>query len=31
MMPDVQRMLPKLDSILTNLNRLSGDPALQRR
>ena len=30
MMPDVQRMLPKLDSILTNLNRLSGDPALQK-
>ena len=30
MLPDVQRMLPKLDSILTNLNRLSGDPALQQ-
>ena len=30
MLTDVQRMLPKLDSILTNLNRLSGDPALQQ-
>lgn len=30
MIPDVQRMLPKLDSILSNLNRLSGDPALQQ-
>lgn len=29
LIPDVQRMLPKLDSILTSLNRLSGDPALQ--
>lgn len=28
MMPDLQRMIPKLDSILHNLNRLSGDPAL---
>lgn len=30
LIPDVARMLPKLDSILTNLNRLSGDPALQK-
>ena len=30
LIPDVARMLPKLDSILTNLNRLSGDPALQQ-
>ena len=30
MMPTVEAMLPKLDSILTNLNRLTGDPALQQ-
>ncbi|MCF0235479.1 MAG: MCE family protein [Bacteroidaceae bacterium] len=30
MLPDVAVMLPKLDSILQNLNRLSGDPALQQ-
>lgn len=30
MMPAVEAMLPKLDSILTNLNRLTGDPALQQ-
>lgn len=28
MIPVVEQMLPKLDSILTNLNALSGDPAL---
>ncbi len=30
MMPAVEAMLPKLDSILANLNRLTGDPALQQ-
>lgn len=30
MMPTVETMLPKLDSILTNLNRLTSDPALQQ-
>ncbi len=28
MLPVVERMLPKLDSIMTNLNRLTSDPAL---
>lgn len=28
MMPVFERMLPKLDSIMTNLNRLTADPAL---
>lgn len=28
MMPQIERLLPKLDSILTNINRLSSDPAL---
>lgn len=28
--PVVQEMLPKLDSILANINRLTADPALQR-
>ena len=28
--PQVEQMLPKLDSILANLNALSGDPALAR-
>lgn len=30
MIPDVQRMIPKLDSILGSLNRLAADPALQQ-
>ncbi len=30
MMPAIERMIPKLDSILTNVNRLTGDPALQQ-
>lgn len=30
MMPTVERILPKLDSILANLNRLTADPALAR-
>lgn len=30
LMPVVQQMLPKLDSILANINRLTGDPALQQ-
>lgn len=30
LMPTVATMVPKLDSILTHLNRLSGDPALQQ-
>lgn len=30
MMPDVERMVPKLDSILTHLNRIVGDPALRQ-
>lgn len=28
MIPTVEKMLPKLDSIMDNLNRLTGDPAL---
>lgn len=28
MVPTVEQLLPKLDSIMTNLNRLTGDPAL---
>ncbi len=28
MVPEIEQMLPKLDSIMTNLNRLTGDPAL---
>lgn len=28
MVPQIERLLPKLDSILTNINRLSSDPAL---
>lgn len=28
MVPAIQRMLPKIDSIMTNLNRLTGDPAV---
>ena len=28
MVPDVQAMLPKLDSIMMNLNRILGDPAI---
>lgn len=30
LMPTVDAMLPKLDSILENINRLTGDPALQQ-
>lgn len=30
MLPDVQRMLPKVDSLLMGLNRLVGDPALRQ-
>lgn len=30
LMPVVQEMLPKLDSILANINRLTADPALQQ-
>lgn len=30
MMPAIERMIPKLDSILTNVNRLTGNPALQQ-
>lgn len=29
MIPDIQKMLPKLDSILMNLNALTGNPALE--
>ncbi len=28
MVPQIEQMLPKLDSIMSNLNRLTGDPAL---
>ncbi len=28
MVPQIEKMLPKLDSIMDNLNRLTGDPAL---
>ena len=28
MVPQIEKMLPKLDSIMNNLNRLTGDPAL---
>lgn len=28
MVPEIEQMLPKLDSIMTNLNHLTGDPAL---
>lgn len=28
MVPQIEKMLPKLDSIMANLNRLTGDPAL---
>lgn len=28
MLPDAQKMLPKIDSILTHLERITGDPAL---
>lgn len=30
MMPAIEKMLPKLDSILDNINRITGDPALQQ-
>lgn len=30
MLPAVEQMMPKLDSILSNLNRLTADPALQQ-
>ena len=28
MVPEIEKMLPKLDSIMDNINRLTGDPAL---
>lgn len=28
MVPAIEKMMPKLDSIMTNINRLTGDPAL---
>ena len=30
MLPAIEQLLPKLDSILNNINRLTGDPALQQ-
>ena len=30
MIPAIEKMLPKLDSILDNINRITGDPALQQ-